>query len=69
MITIDITVNEQTAKLSIGGHGQAVLEEDLLPDIMMGTPDLKDKTQADALSKLISELLKGFVRERARLWD
>ena len=67
MIRIEISVDDNKSVLEINGVGERLLKEEIIPAVQQGrNPALKK--DPDALKELISELIKGFVRQNARLW-
>ena len=68
MIKISVEISGKESVLIIGDIGVSILEKDIIPSIRMGTEGLKDMSDAEVLKELVSNLLKGFIRQKINLW-
>ena len=67
---MEITVESGGKKSSfvLEGPGLEIMIKDIIPSLLMESPNMKGKTDAEIVKEILSELLKGFVRQRAKLW-
>lgn len=68
MIKIIVEIEKKKSELEIDGIGEQILITDVIPNIKKGTPGLKKANQAEVVKRLISDMLKTFVRQKAELW-
>ena len=54
--------------VEIDGVANEILVKDILTECIKGTPELKGKKKSDGLMMLLKNMLKGFVKQKMKLW-
>ena len=65
---ITVEVEGNVCSFTIEGIANEILVKDILTECIKGTPELKGKKKSDGLMMLLKNMLKGFVKQKMKLW-